>query len=111
MSRKLWGWCASLAVLIVGAAPAHAAARYNGPLTLYVGTCGFDGFPERDVDGNLLRVVHVAPGGNARWPAWSPDGTRLAYIREHFPDIHLRVMDADGTNDRNVGHLETTDIF
>jgi Tol biopolymer transport system component len=55
-----------------------------------------------DVDGrNLQRLTHNA--GEDGWPAWSHDGTRIAYTRaprEGESEIH--VMSADGQNDRLI---------
>jgi Tol biopolymer transport system component len=38
---------------------------------------------------------------DALWPAWSPDRTKLAFTRP-FPTSHIYVMDADGTNLRQL---------
>jgi TolB protein len=49
-----------------------------------------------DADGsNLRRLIQDLPAEFARW---SPDGSRLAFISGDFPDTHIYVADADGTN-------------
>lgn len=104
MRTKLWGWCASLAILAGAAAPAHADAHFNGPMAPFTFNCGFIGLQLRDVDGNL--VGSMLTDRRPIWPAWSPDGTRIAYI-----DGGLRVADADGTHDHLVGTLLDSDIY
>ena len=72
----------------------------------------------RDVDGTLLdgsqgdcdlELLIVRPDGsvlaeltdNSRTddqPAWSPDGTRIAFRSDRTDDVELFVMDADGEN-------------
>ncbi|MFY1111338.1 MAG: PGF-pre-PGF domain-containing protein [Methanosarcinaceae archaeon] len=43
--------------------------------------------------------------------AWSPDGSKIAYVSEgeaffddHYGDIHVIVMDSDGSNKQAIGH-------
>jgi TolB protein len=51
-----------------------------------------------DTDGSSRRqLTSVESYG----PAWSPDGTTIAYVRAS--DRSLRLMDADGTHKRNSG--------
>ena len=38
-----------------------------------------------------------------RDPAWSPDGTRIAFIHDDFSESELLVMGSDGDNVQNVG--------
>jgi Tol biopolymer transport system component len=49
-----------------------------------------------DVDGRGLR--QITPGEYDSDPAWSPDGSRIAFITGG--DDHLSVIDADGSNVR-----------
>jgi TolB protein len=36
---------------------------------------------------------------NATEPSWSPDGSRLAYVKQDLPLIQVRVINVDGTGD------------
>ena len=52
-----------------------------------------------DADGRDRSVVASAPASD---PAWSPDGTRIAYVRStRSPAVF--VADADGSRERRVG--------
>lgn len=59
--------------------------------------------------GALHRLTDAAPqggapgsGGAARAPAWSPDGTQIAYTVQSATGSQLWVMSADGTNKRQL---------
>lgn len=57
---------------------------------------GSSGIFVMDADGsNLRRLIQDMPAEFARW---SPDDGRLAFISGNFPDTHIYVADADGTN-------------
>ena len=48
-----------------------------------------------NADGsNVVRLTHVR---DARLPAWSPDGTRIAYTRQDGDGSQIYVMNADGS--------------
>ena len=47
-----------------------------------------------DADGSNAHMV-VADGSS---PAWSPDGTKLAFSRRHSDDFDIYVADRDGGN-------------
>jgi Tol biopolymer transport system component len=50
-------------------------------------------------DGSGLRqLTHLKKGHSAKMPEWSPDGTRIAYVR----DGQVWVMDADGSGKTRV---------
>jgi dipeptidyl aminopeptidase/acylaminoacyl peptidase len=49
-------------------------------------------------DGTGLRVVAHTPNAEERYPRWSPDHTKIAFVR----DLSLFVIDADGTHERVV---------
>jgi hypothetical protein len=51
-------------------------------------------------DGNRpVQITHDQQSGSSQ-PAFSPDGTRIAYINGHARDDRIWVMDADGANAR-----------
>jgi dipeptidyl aminopeptidase/acylaminoacyl peptidase len=68
--------------------------------------------PREDLNRSEIRVAHVVTGEvraltgtprmHDRGPAWSPDGKAIAYTSERsgFYEVHL--IDADGTNDRQL---------
>lgn len=75
-----------------------------------------------DLDGENVRRLTAAPGANAE-PAWSPDGSELAFTSDRdrdgrclFHDCNgfapeLYVMDADGGSQRRVTRNRAYDLF
>lgn len=53
------------------------------------------------LDGRGDRRLYRVPDQAARAPAWSPDGTRVAFLRYH----QLAIMNADGTGVRQLTSL------
>lgn len=76
---------------------AGARFRFDG-LIVYASDAQSPGFTEiytMNADGsNITRLSNHA--GNSYAPAWSPDGTRIAYINDSMGDGDVYVMDADG---------------
>ena len=87
---------ATLAFAVGGAAP-HAAATLPTAIA----------FAKAEADGGGVFVwertgrVRLLAGG-ARSPAWSPDGRRLAYVR----DSQLWVTDADGSHRAQLPRMQ-----
>ena len=46
-------------------------------------------------------LSHDSPGLDVR-PAWSPDGSRIAFTSNRDGNYEIYVMNADGSNPRNV---------
>jgi Tol biopolymer transport system component len=102
--------------LDLGIVVSSATFRPTGSDILYEGAAGVDGAYSGlyliDADGTNRRTL-VPPQVDAVLfgdSTWSPDGTRIAYGR-WLPgvtqkDLRVHVIDADGTNDRVVGHAE-----
>jgi Tol biopolymer transport system component len=51
-------------------------------------------------DGTGLR--RLTPGADDRYPAWSPDGTAIAFLHPFRNEFHLYVMRADGRNQHRL---------
>jgi len=51
-------------------------------------------------DGTVIRLT--SNPSNDRWPTWSPDGSKLAYISNRDGRSSIWSMDTDGTNDKLV---------
>ncbi len=66
----------------------------DGPNRIYV----------MDDDGGRQRPLSDPASGGDAHPAWSPDGTQIAFVtyRDHPEFGEIYVMDADGTNERNI---------
>jgi Tol biopolymer transport system component len=58
-----------------------------------------------DLDGQNLRLL-AAPGES---PRWSPDGSKILFLSfpSHSDPPQVRVMNADGSNNRNLGRGES----
>lgn len=58
-------------------------------------------------DGTGLRPLFEGSDGHS--PAWSPDGSRLAFIREHDGRQALHISGADGSGERVLTHHQGND--
>ena len=49
-----------------------------------------------------IRQLTTSPGATTVRPAWSPDGKRIAYQSDIEGTFHIYVMNADGTNTKQI---------
>ena len=54
-----------------------------------------------DADGRNKTRLTWAEGSDF-WPAWSPDGERIAFVSERDGDMEVYVMDSDGSNEKRL---------
>jgi len=54
------------------------------------------------VDGSRRRVL--TPRGFYTDPVWSPDGSKIAFVRSHGDDADVYVVEADGAGRRKLAH-------
>lgn len=62
-----------------------------------------------DADGTNPRELRTADGeslAHAAFPAWSPDGKRIAFYGAHYGTSGIRVINRDGTGLYNVWHRD-----
>ena len=65
-----------------------------------------------DADGSDVTRLTATPNVQETWPAWSPDGTQIAFTsnaEDSFQDIW--VMDDDGSNQTRLTPVEGFDAF
>lgn len=111
MTLRALAAAASLAAasLAITSAPA-AAAGGSGTTPSAAGRIAFDDFTTHQLyavnpDGAALaQLTHEPKGIAARWPAWSPDGSRILFVRFNPSNGMGRIwiMNADGTGQRRV---------
>lgn len=62
-----------------------------------------------NLDGGAVRNLTQSPGSD--WsPAWSPDGTHIAFESDRDGNIEIYIMNADGGNPRNLTRHPATDV-
>ena len=73
------------------------------------GRAGPDIYVQATASGARPRQLTQAPGFDDTYPAWGPDGRRIAFVREdEFGTDYLYTMNADGTGVRFL--LEAPDL-
>lgn len=55
-----------------------------------------------DADGKNRRLLTNQPGNTFSWPAWSPDGQKIAFGYFRGGNGEIYVIDADGKNLQNL---------
>ncbi|MBS1913706.1 MAG: PD40 domain-containing protein [Bacteroidetes bacterium] len=72
------------------------AGRSNDGGTRHICIVSASGGPQRSLTAGI--------GGDNRWPLWSPDGGRIAFIHNN----ELWVMKADGTDGEQLTHISSS---
>jgi TolB protein len=101
----------SLHIFAVGTVIAATQQLPAGQIIAYVSAddAGEDIFVF-DVNRAIARnLTHHMEQSNEREPAWSPDGSQIAFSSWHqtFQVANIYVMDMDGSNLRQLTHLDT----
>jgi Tol biopolymer transport system component len=102
-ARRLSLIALAVVLLALTAAPAHAAfPGENGRIVFFRGGAAWVMNPDGSDQHSLgTRILWWDAGG----PAWSPDGTKIAFVDLDRNDDHrVLVMNADGTGRRDVGY-------
>jgi Tol biopolymer transport system component len=100
-----------LQMLVVGLVTAAAQHLPAGEVIAYVspGKAGEDIFVLDVYMGLAYNLTHRLEHSNEREPAWSPDGSQIAFSSWHqrFRVANIFVMDIDGGNLRQLTRLDT----
>jgi uncharacterized repeat protein (TIGR01451 family) len=82
----------------VTVAPNVIQSKLNGKIAF---TIFNDGLYTMNDDGTNPTKIHAAANGNPSLPAWSPDGSRIAFLNDLSTvtrGLELRVVNADGSS-------------
>jgi Tol biopolymer transport system component len=61
---------------------------------------------EANPDGSDLKALTSGPAYHAEC-AYSPDGTKIVYAANETGDMHLYIMDADGSNSQRLTYVDS----
>jgi Tol biopolymer transport system component len=89
---------AALAILLSGGGPAGAAFPGANGKIAFVDSDGDAEIFVMDPDGSNVTQLTSNAVGDVQ-PAWSPDGTKIAFASARGDDGEIVVMDADGSNE------------
>ncbi len=92
-------WIKSLSLLLLAFAVGLPAADLSGYTLLVtsVRTSDTEVFIADPTTGDMFNVTR-APKSEERYPCWSPDGKRIAFISDRSGTPNLYLANADGTN-------------
>lgn len=99
---RLGGALFSLLALLIFGALLVGSLLPPGPQLVYMSDDAADWDVVRLDVRRGVNVRLTGPGGNDRYPAWSPDGTRIIYHSDRSGEYDLYVMNADGSNDQRI---------
>jgi Tol biopolymer transport system component len=97
----------ALAGLVAAAASAGAVAPGGPRLAIVAQKYGQEVITTGPLGEDPLQIVDSKHAGSGGLPSWSPDGSRLVFTANVFPDDDpvLGVVDADGGNLRIYPHI------
>ena len=94
---------AVVGTLLVSVSPSHATFKGRNGLLVYQAQAGGHAQLFRvNPDGTGVRQITHLVDSDAGWPAWSPDGRRIAFERAFDSHAAIYTMSADGTNLRSL---------
>ncbi len=99
------GFATLIATTVDDARPTYSP---DGNKILYNNATGEGDLFVADADGTHRVQLTSAPGRDD-CPAWSPDGTQIAYASNRTGRYQIHVMNADGSNDQRITNSNVDD--